>query len=124
MDAPVRVRLSWAWVLRESTDEEPFVGLVGSPLTSAVPVFNEVNEVVGVTLAFEAQEGDAQPMGGRDRHVAQVSGSVRSCRAAFIMRAKDKDPKCQAGWSSDSSSGPAEMAPNGRRRVRRPSVGQ
>jgi hypothetical protein len=41
------------WVLRESTDEEPFKGLAGSLLTSATPVFNQVDEVVGVTLVFE-----------------------------------------------------------------------
>lgn len=41
------------WVIRESTDEEPFVGLAGSILTSATPMFNEVNEVVGVTFGFE-----------------------------------------------------------------------
>jgi hypothetical protein len=40
-------------VLRASTNEEPFIRLVGLPLTSATPVFNEVNEVVGMTLAFE-----------------------------------------------------------------------
>ena len=44
------------WVARKSTDEEPFVGLAGSRLTSATPVFNEVNEVVGVTLGFEGRE--------------------------------------------------------------------
>ena len=41
------------WVMREATDEEPFVGLVGSRLTSATPVFNQVDEVVGVTLVHE-----------------------------------------------------------------------
>jgi hypothetical protein len=44
------------WVLRESTDEEPFLGLVGSLLTSATPEFDEVNDVVGVTLVFENRE--------------------------------------------------------------------
>ncbi len=43
------------WVLRESTTEEPFAPLIGSALTSATPVFNEMNEVVGVSLQFEDQ---------------------------------------------------------------------
>jgi hypothetical protein len=44
------------WVLRDSTGEEPFIGLAGSSLTSATPVFNEVDEVVGVALGFENWE--------------------------------------------------------------------
>ncbi|NYI47027.1 hypothetical protein BJ993_004107 [Nocardioides aromaticivorans] len=50
---PYRVDFHGRWVMRDSTHEVPFVGLAGSLLTSATPVFNEVNEVVGVTLTFE-----------------------------------------------------------------------
>jgi hypothetical protein len=44
------------WVMREATSEEPFMGLAGSLLTSATPLFNEMNEVVGVTLGFEDRD--------------------------------------------------------------------
>lgn len=44
------------WIMRESTAEEPFTGLAGSRLSSASPVFNEHDEVVGAILDFEDRE--------------------------------------------------------------------
>lgn len=43
------------WLMRDSSQEEPFVGLVGSLVSSATPTWNEVDEVdevVGVNLTF------------------------------------------------------------------------
>ena len=44
------------WVVRDSTQEEPFVGLVGNLLNAATPEFNEVNEVTGMTLDFHQRK--------------------------------------------------------------------
>lgn len=41
------------WRLRDASDEEPFAAALGSPLTGWEPVYNEVDEVVGLTLIFE-----------------------------------------------------------------------
>jgi hypothetical protein len=41
------------WVMRRATGEAPFVRFAGSRLTSATPVFNQVDQVVGVALSFE-----------------------------------------------------------------------
>jgi hypothetical protein len=40
------------WVLRDASSERPFADAVGTRLTAWQPVFNEVQEVVGVCLAF------------------------------------------------------------------------
>lgn len=40
------------WLMRDSSHEEPFVGLLGSLASAASPTWNEVNEVVGVNLTF------------------------------------------------------------------------
>lgn len=44
------------WVIRDASAEAPFAEVVGARLTSAVPVFNEMNEVIGATLNFGERE--------------------------------------------------------------------
>lgn len=44
------------WVRRDSTGEEPSIGLVGSLLTSVMPLLDEMAELVGVTLCFGERE--------------------------------------------------------------------
>ena len=41
--------------MRDAASEEPFHGVVGATLTAAVPLFNEMDEIVGVTLTFGEQ---------------------------------------------------------------------
>lgn len=43
------------WVLRDATWEEPFTGLAGRLLTSTTPLWNEMDEIVGMTLTFETR---------------------------------------------------------------------
>jgi hypothetical protein len=40
------------WVIRDAAGDEPFRDVVGSMLTSATPLFNEMDDVVGVALSF------------------------------------------------------------------------
>lgn len=41
------------WVPREATDEPPFAGLRGAPLTSAESIRDEVGELIGMSLEFD-----------------------------------------------------------------------
>jgi hypothetical protein len=43
------------WVIRDAAGEEPFRDVVGSTLTSATPLSNEMDEVVVVALSFGEQ---------------------------------------------------------------------
>lgn len=51
--APYAYEFHGRWVIREASDEPPFAEVVGTRLTEATPLSNEVHEVVGVRLHFE-----------------------------------------------------------------------
>ena len=44
------------WVIRDASAETPFAEAVGRRLISALPSFNEVNEVTGTQLMFDDLE--------------------------------------------------------------------
>jgi len=101
------------WLIRDASSEPPFADAIGRDLTSAVPLFNEGDEVAGTTLLFNGLELSLQMGGQGEIDTSPGLAGAWSLRGSSL-RACVTSPFSACTWRGSSSTqsrvGTAEIA--------------